>query len=45
MFMVSFSPGIFLKVLELLGFVSDKELGIQNMKEVYVEDAYSGTFF
>jgi len=39
-FFVSFSPGSFLKVLELLGFVSNRELGIQYMHEIVDTQAF-----
>lgn len=32
-FFASFAPGMFLKVLELLGFVADRDLGIQYLTE------------
>jgi len=35
LFMTSFAPGVFMKVLEFFGFVSDREKGIRYLTEVF----------
>jgi len=42
-FFVSFAPGMFLKVLELLGFVANRELGIQYMNEMIDKETMKET--
>eukprot|EP01116_Phalansterium_solitarium_P002923 TRINITY_DN1327_c0_g3_i2.p1 TRINITY_DN1327_c0_g3~~TRINITY_DN1327_c0_g3_i2.p1 ORF type:complete len:599 (-),score=247.94 TRINITY_DN1327_c0_g3_i2:206-2002(-) len=47
-FFASFAPGMFLKVLELLGFVADRDLGMEYLEGAYqragIRFALSGVF-